>query len=70
LIGRRIYNVPIESEAGAQSIRRAHALQPVAALQSEDAVVDLDALQLLTVPHRPFGCGTDRGCRVGVSYGY
>jgi aryl-alcohol dehydrogenase-like predicted oxidoreductase len=55
------------SEAGAASIRRAHAVQPVAALQSEyslwtrdpenDIIPTLDELKIGLVPYSPLGKG-------------
>jgi aryl-alcohol dehydrogenase-like predicted oxidoreductase len=55
------------SEAGAESIRRAHAVQPVAALQSEyslwtrelehDILPTLEALEIGLVPYSPLGKG-------------
>jgi aryl-alcohol dehydrogenase-like predicted oxidoreductase len=60
------------SEAGAESIRRAHAVQPVAALQSEyslwwrepeDEVLPLlEELGIGFVPFSPLGKGFSDGC--------
>jgi aryl-alcohol dehydrogenase-like predicted oxidoreductase len=60
-------NVPIEDVAGAQTIRRAHAVQPVAALQSEyslwwrepeqEILPTLEELGIGFVPFSPLGKG-------------
>lgn len=70
------------SEAGAQSIRRAHAVQPVAALQSEyslwtrepekDVIPTLEELGIGLVPYSPLGKGfltgkIDEGTTFGAS---